>query len=352
MISKNDLNDLYQIFIIIEQNTAAGINIMEALKLYSKNCRPKIQRILEGIQHDVSNGIKLTDAFAKHPEFFPDYIVEMMRVNEGTGQGEKIFHEIVQTLEKQVDMRRNLGSQLYQATFILILLLITLGVVFFVVLPSTADMMSGLNLQLPFYTKLLLDVGTIIKKYWYAFLASSASIIIIAVVFFKQNPETFARLQLRLPLYRPLKFYMLQYRFAMIFGLCKEAGLDTIKALKYTSSGSDNILMRQLIERTVKDMSKTGSSMTRAIQKQDIDKIIDESFYMFFQAGEKSNIAELMKNRSDFYQKQLIDESKMFNAKMSNAITTPFFAILAAIVFAVISPMFSMMEQISKGGLG
>lgn len=352
MISKKDLNDLYQIFIIIEQNTAAGINIMDALKLYSKNCRPKIQRILDGIQHDVSNGIRLTDAFAKHPEFFPSYIVEMMRVNEGTGQGERIFHEIVQTLEKQVDMRRNLGSQLYQATLILVLLLITLGVVFFVVLPSTADMMNGLNLQLPVYTKLLLDIGTITQKYWYAFLISGTSIVILAAAFFKQNPKAFARLQLKLPLYWPLKFYMLQYRFAMIFGLCKEAGLDTIKALKYTSSGVDNILMQQLIERTIKDMSKTGSKMTKAIQRHDEDNLIDESFYMFFQAGEKSNIAELMKKRADFYQKQLINESKMFNAKLSNAITTPFFALLAAIVFAVVSPMFSMMEQISKGGLG
>lgn len=352
MISKKDLNDLYQIFIIIEQNTAAGINIMEALKLYSKNCRPKIQHILDGIQHDVSNGVRLTDAFAKHPDFFPSYIVEMMRVNEGTGQGERIFHEIVQTLEQQVDMRRNLGSQLYQAAFILVLLFITLGVVFLVVLPSTADMMHGLNLQLPVYTKLLLDIGTITQKYWYAFLISGASIILLATAFFKQNPEAFARLQLKLPLYRPLKFYMLQYRFAMIFGICKEAGLDTIKALKYTSSGADNILLQQLIERTIKDMSKTGSNMTKAVQRNDEDNLIDESFYMFFQAGEKSNIAELMKKRADFYQKQLINESKMFNAKLSNAITTPFFALLAAIVFAVVSPMFSMMEQISKGGLG
>lgn len=351
MISKKDLNDLYQIFIIIEQNTAAGINIMEALKLYSKNCRPKIQKILEGIQYDVSNGVKLTDAFAKHPALFPDYIVEMMRVNEGTGQGEKIFHEIVQTLEQQVDMRRNLGTQLWQGGFMLILLAFTIGVVLFVVLPSSSNMMKGLNLKIPFYTQFLLDMGTAAQTYWYIFLVGSIGLVTAVTVFFKHNPETFARVQLKIPLYWPIKFYMLQYRFAMIFGLCKEAGLDTIKALKYTASGADNILMRRLIERTIKDMSRTGSSMSRAIKKQDTDKIIDESFYMFFQAGEKSNIAELMRKRSDFYQKQLIAESKMFNTKLSNAVTTPFFAILGAIVFAVISPMFSVMEQISQGGL-
>lgn len=352
MISKKDLDDLYQIFTIIEQNAAAGISIMEALKLYSKSCRPKIQKILEAIQHDVSNGVRLTDAFAKHPDIFPDYIVEMMRVNEGTGQSEKIFHEIVRTLEQQVDVRRNLGSQIWQGGFMLILLLITVGVVFFVVLPSTSEMMKSLNLRVPIYTQVLLDIGTMTQTYWYAFLICGIVLITSLVVFFKRNPATFARVQLRIPLYRLLKFYMLQYRFAMIFGLCKEAGLDTIRALKYTASGSDNILMQQLIERTIREMSKTGNSMTKAIKKHDSDNIIDESFYMFFQAGEKSNIAELMKKRSEFYQKQLIAESKMFNTKLSNAITTPFFIILGAIVLAVVSPMFSMMDQISKGGIG
>ena len=37
MISKKNLNDLYQIFIIIEQNTMAGLNVLDALKLYVPN---------------------------------------------------------------------------------------------------------------------------------------------------------------------------------------------------------------------------------------------------------------------------------------------------------------------------
>lgn len=49
MISRKNLNDIYQIFIIIEQNTMAGVNVLDALKLYAKNSRPAIQEILNSV---------------------------------------------------------------------------------------------------------------------------------------------------------------------------------------------------------------------------------------------------------------------------------------------------------------
>lgn len=352
MLSKKDLNDLYQIFVIIEQNAAAGLNIQDALNLYAQNCRPKIKKILASIQHDLSNGIQLPNAFAKHPGFFPDYIVEMMRLNEGSGQSAKIYAEIVRTLDQEIDLRRNLGSQLSQGIFMLVLLIITIGIVLFVVLPSIGSMMSSLDMQLPFFTKLLIDIGIMSKTYWWAFLILFATGIISSIIYFKSHPATLARLQLHIPLYWPLKFYLIQYRFALIFGICREAGLETVTALGYTATGSDNILVKQLIERALRDLSRAGSGLTKALKKQDTDKIIDESFWLFLQAGEKSDMAALMRTRADFYRRQLIVEAKMFNNNLSNMIMTPFFAILALIVFAVISPLFSMMSQLASGAGG
>lgn len=354
MLSSKDLNELYQIFIIIEQNSLSGLNITDALNLYAKNCqRPNIKKILAGIQHDMDNGINLPGAFAKHPELFPDYIVEMMKVCEGTGQAEKIYSDIVNTLEQEVDLRRNIGSQLWQAVFFLTLLAITIFLVIFVVLPSMGRLMTSLGLQLPFYTRILIDSGAFMERYWYLLLGSIAAVCVFLGVFFKRNPDKFALLKLRLPLYRQIQFYSIQYRFALIFGLCKEAGLDTIRSLQYTATGSDNVLMQDLISKSLKDMSRTGISFAVALKKLDFYKIIDESMYMFLQAGERSDMGQLMGKRADFYKKQLLTSSQQFSVKLSNLLMTPTFVILGLIVISVLSPIFSIMFQISgKGGLG
>ncbi len=352
MISNKNLNDLYQIFIIIEQNTAAGVNVLEALKLYEKNCRPKIKEILAGVQHDMNAGIRLSDAFAKHPNLFPDYIVEMMKVSEGTGQAEEVYKEIVRSLEQEVDLRRNIGSQLGQALFLLVLLAITISIVIFVVLPSMGKLMSSLSLQLPFYTKLMIEIGIFAESYWWIILPALGGMIFAATAFLKKNPVLFAKLQLKMPLYKAIKFYSLQYRFALIFSLCKNAGLDPIRALQYTATGSDNILMHQLITNALNDIKRSGINFTQALQKTDTDKIIDESMYMFLYAGEKSDMGEMMYKRAEFYKKQLIVESQMFNNKLSNLLFTPLFVILGFIMFSVMSPLFNMMGQITSGGIG
>ena len=52
MQNKKDLNDLYQLFIVIQQNALSGISIPDALTMYEETTtRPKIKRILKTINN-------------------------------------------------------------------------------------------------------------------------------------------------------------------------------------------------------------------------------------------------------------------------------------------------------------
>lgn len=353
MLSTKDLNDLYQIFIIIEQNNAAGLSIPEALSLYASRCkRPKVKKILQSVLRDISNGISLPNALSKHTDFFPDYIVEMVRVCGATGQSARIYKDLVKTLEKEVDMRRSLGSQVGQAIFMLVLLCITIGLVIFLVLPSMGSMMSSLDMDIPVYTQILIGIGKFGEDYWWLMLIALFAAGGGVRAMMKRSPEKVALILLRIPLYSPIVYYTLQYRFALIFGLCKDAGLETILALKYTGSGSDNILMRNLLNKVIKEIDRGGKSLAEAFQKHDEHKIIDESFLMFLKAGEQSDIVKLMNVRAEFYAKEIITAADSFSRNLSNMLMTPTFAILGLIVVSVLAPMFSMMFQMSSGQMG
>jgi type IV pilus assembly protein PilC len=353
MLSSQNLDDLNQIFLIMQQYSATRINIMDALELYEKSCkRLKVKKILESVRHDVGNGMKLPDAFDKHPKFFPKYIVEMMRVNEGTGQAAGVYAGIVKSLEQEIDLRRNVGSQLTQLIYIGVLLMITIGLVVFVVLPCMGNMMMSLNMDVPIYTQILIGAGNAALTYWWAFVILAVGIVTGALFFKKYYPEQFALFIMHVPLYNKIVYYRLQYRFAMVFGLCKDAGLDTITALKYTQDASDNALMYELLEKALMDLRRFGDSLTVALQKANKHKIMDDSYFLILQAGEKSDMAALMNMRSRFYQKELIVKSQEFSNKLNNFIITPVYALLALIVVVVWGPMFNMMFQMSSGGMG
>ena len=353
MIAKKDLNDLYQIFMLVQQYNLSGLPITEALNLYeSKTPRPSVKKMLNGIRHDMENGIKMPDTFAKYPKFFPEYIVEMMRVNEGTGQAKDIYADIVKTLEQAIDLRRNLSSQMGTMIFLGIVLAITIGVVIFLVLPSMGRLMSDLQLDMPFYTKLLIGVGSFAQSYWWAILGFVAFCAFGIRFLAKKSPERTAMLIMQMPLYGPIVYNTVQYRFALVFGLCKSAGLDVIKTLQYTQKSVDNILMEHLIGKALKDLGRYGSSFVMALQKHNKQKVLDESFYVFLQAGEKGDMAAMMQLRADFYKKQLIVASQQFSQDLQNLILTPTFILLGLIVVSVLWPIFSMMSKISTGGMG
>lgn len=352
MLARKDMNDLYQLFIVIQQNQLSGIPITDALRLYEQQSkRPKVKKILAAILRDMGGGMRMPDAFAKHPDFFPGYIVEMMRVNEGTGQAKDIYEDIVKTLEQALDLRRNVSSQMGMMIFLGIVLVATIGAVFFIVLPYSGKFMQDLHLEVPWLMQLLIDLGDWAQGYWYLILAALALAVFGIRFLARKLPERTALFLLKMPLYGPLAYYMLQYRFALVFGLCKAAGLDTIKSLQYTQKGSSNVLMEKLIKATLKDMAQNGSNFVAALESHNEDKALDESFYMFLRAGEQGDMAALMRMRVDFYKKQLIIASKQFSSNLENFIHTPIYVILILVVFLVWWPFFNIMMKMPSGGM-
>lgn len=353
MQNKKDLNDLYQIFIVIQQNALSGISIPDALTMYEETTpRPKIKRILKEVRTDMERGVRMADAFAKHPDLFPDYIVEMMRVNEGTGQSNDIYTDIVKTLEQQIDLRRNISSQTGQMIFLGILLILTIGIVIFIVLPSMGKLMMGTGMAIPWYTRLLIGVGTGVKEFWWLIIAMFVGLFFGTKVAAKKHPRQLAKILMNLPLYGKIYYNQAQYRFALIFGLCKNSGLDTIRALNFTKNSCGNILMSDLIEKSMRDIDRFGSSLVISLQKHNKNNVLDKSYYMFLKAGEKGDMGHLMSVRADFFKKQLIVASQQFSQDMQNLILAPTFGFLALILFSVLAPLFSMMSSMSSGGMG
>lgn len=351
MLSNKDLNELLQIFIIIEQYNSTGINVMNALELYEKKCKSKkVVKILNGVKRDVSRGMKLYDAFSKHPNFFPSYISEMIRLNEGTGQAEDIYADIVKSLEQEVDLRNSVGGMLKRMIFLFSILLITISIVLFVVLPSMGKMMTSLSMDLPFYIHALIWIGDSLIIYWWLLLAGIILSTAITAISIKRHPAKFALILLHMPLYGEVVYYQIQYRFAMIFGLCKEAGLDTIKSLNYTKQSINYLPMSEMLEKVIKNLGRFGDNLTVAIEKADEYHLLDDSYYMIIAAGEKSDMAALMKKRSDFYRKRLLVTSENVSNKLNNIVLTPTFILLGIIVILVLAPMFNMMYQMSSGG--
>lgn len=353
MVSNKNLNDLYQLFSILHQYVSAGVNPEEGIALYAKDesLRPKMRKVLDGVLHDLKNGNDLAVAMSKHPSFFPNYIVEMMRVNTKTGQADAIYESVEQSLEEEIDLRRSIGSEVWPILVLLVALLIGYCVAVFFILPTMSNMLSDLHVEMPLISRFFLDVSATLQVYWFIpagfFLAIVAAILYIRA----RQPELFAKMILHLPFYKEIVYYRLQYQFSHILGLCVEAGVETTHALQYTAMAVDNILMQNMLQRTVTLINRSGTELVTALKKNNQDQILDVSFYTMLKAAEAGNMDRILENRAKYFKKQLVIVSKMFGAKLSASIITPGFVVLIVIFVACYLPVFSLMTSFtSKGG--
>ena len=353
MMSNKDLNDLYQLFLVIEQNNSIGINIIDTLESYKKDegIRSKTRNILEGVK-SLHAGDKVSVAFSKYPEFFPSYIVEMMKVNESTGQSYEIYTQITEHLEKEQDLRRNIGSEMYIIVLMIISMVLAFSICFFKLIPTIAGMSKDLNTELPAITKLFMQISTLMLDYWW--LEVIGAILIVAGILYIKlyYPITFAKTVLGLPIYHDILYNDLQFRFAKIFSICVAAGLNTISALELAATASDNILVSETIKSAIKYINRSGMDLVTALKKANIYNVIDKSYYQVIEAGSRGNMSYVINRRASFFQKELLSKSKNFSTKVSTLIIVPGFIGLITILGVAAYPILNLMTNITRGGLG
>lgn len=352
MLSNKDLNDLYQLFLIIEQNNSIGINIIDTLEAYKQDdgVRPKVKTIMEGVLKSLQSGDRLSVAFSKHPEFFPTYIVEMMKVNETTGQSYDIYSQITEHLEKEQDLRRNIGSEMYIIILMVVSMVVAFGICFFSLIPTIAGMSKDLNTELPLITKVFMDISTTMIDYWW--LEVIGGMLIVAGVSYARiyHPVSFAQVILGLPLYHDILYNDLQFRFAKIFSICITAGLNTVNSLELAASASDNILINETIKSTIKYINRSGMDLVSALKKANVYNVIDKSYYQVIEAGSRGNMSHIIDKRANFFQKELISKSKNFSTKISTMIIVPGFMGLITLLAVAAYPILNLMTNITNGG--
>lgn len=352
MTNSNQTKDLFQLFSILHQYISAGVNPIDGIALYAQNSRPSVKAILEDVLINVRKGNDLPTAMEKHPEFFPTFITQMLRVNDKTGQGDSIYESIEQTLEQELDLRRNVGSEMIPIIVLFIALIVAFCVAVFFVIPMMGEMLRDMGVELPLLTRFFIGVADFAVDYWYLILIG-VGILIAGYFHIRFNKRRlYAKILLNLPFYKLIAFNQIQYRFARIFGLCIEAGIETSKALEYTASAADNILLKDLLLEANNSINKTGADLVTAIKKANSDNVLDASFYTMLEAGKNGNMERILAKRAVYFKKQLLAVSKTFGTKLSLTLITPGFVLLIAVFLSVYMPVFSLMRKIGTQGGG
>lgn len=101
---------------------AAGISINKALKITQDTVSNAVYKgIISEIERGVSGGEKMSVVMMQHQNYFPNFIVQMIRVGEETGKLDATLMEVVRFYQKDIKRSVDLFSSLLEPMMIIFL---------------------------------------------------------------------------------------------------------------------------------------------------------------------------------------------------------------------------------------
>lgn len=159
----------------------SGMDILAALDAIRSGIRSsKLKRIVSNLRNDVDAGYPLSQAFI-NSKLFPEHVISLIRIGEETGKLADNLKVIVIQQQKERSFRSKINSaMMYPVLVLLLTSVIGIGISWFI-LPRLASVFNQLKLDLPFLTRVLIQVGKFIEVYGLIFFPI---VIFIALVFF------------------------------------------------------------------------------------------------------------------------------------------------------------------------
>src|SRR3989344_3559293 len=104
---------------------SAGISINNSLKITSDTVNNSVYKlIVNEVEKGVSEGEKISSVLAKHQDYFPSFVIQMIKVGEETGKLDKTLMEVVNFYQKEIKRSIDLFLTLLEPILIIFLGLI------------------------------------------------------------------------------------------------------------------------------------------------------------------------------------------------------------------------------------
>lgn len=314
----------------------AGLPLLQALAgMQKSSTNIRLVALLGAIREDLDKGLELSTAMARHPKFFDDYYVSMIRVGEGAGQLEEIFVRLFAQLEFERDMKQKIKGALRYPTFVVIAISVAIGILAIFVIPVFAKVYASMKVQLPPLTRLLLAVSDFAVHYWWLVIVVIMTAIYGFRLYLKQPEGRYRwdKFKLKLPLIGSILSKAGIARFCLSFSIACRSGVPIDQAFTLVAKVVDNAFYEKRIHQ-MRDGITRGETMLRIAQSAGIFKAME---LQMIAVGEATGELEKMMGQvAEMYQEEVQYEV----GRLGSAIEPILLAVMGGLVLVLMLGIF------------
>jgi type IV pilus assembly protein PilC len=318
----------------------AGIPLLQSLELLVGHGKdPLLRRSLTQAVELVREGLSFSDAL-EQVGTFPAVYRSNVVAGERSGTLPEVLARWLQFQKFAQSSRRRIIEALFYPAFLVLVLILALGVIFNVVLPRFAEFYAGGDIEMPFFTKVLLGMGKVISATLW--LQGLAILGLVALIRWMSVTEAGRKLAERLLLLLPMvgTLYRMYHSsvFSRTLGVLLSGGLPVVQALEVVQRTSPSERMKEGLA-LITEKVRAGGSLHLSLEQA---KILDPLAVEMVRVGEQSSaLPEMLDHVADFFDQEVEKATTAVTSLIGPVLILFMGVVVLALLLAIYVPLFN-----------
>lgn len=281
----------------------AQVPVREAIEaLYRQTSHPILKATAYEIYNDLIGGLPLSQSFAKHSDLFSEYYVRMVQVAEISGNLASTFEYLANFLEKADALRKKTISVLTYPTLVLIIFFTVMSILFFWVVPSIAQLFQQANVEMPFLTRMFLEISQFLINYWIYWLAFLIGFAYLLSLYLKtpEGKEFLDQAILTIPIINQSFKNSYLAKISETLTMLIKGGVPLAESIQIASRVVENVHYQKALALTANNILKGGKISDYL---KNFPELFPEDYVQILATAEKTGrIAQMSEKLADYYQ--------------------------------------------------
>lgn len=325
----------------------AGLPITRCLSILAEQTNGDfLRKVILEVQKDVEGGQSLSVALSKHPKAFNNMFVSMVRAGEASGVLDQILLRIADHFQAEMELKGKIKSAMaYPVVMFAITILITFVMITFIV-PIFAKMFKNLGGDLPFATKMLLNISGIMNSIFGVFIFAGIIGAIFGFRAFKKTNQgryIWDSFKLKMPIFGQLISKIALARFSRTLGTLISSGNPILNSLDIVADSVGNAVIGKAVLEA-RSSIKEGESIANQLAKSGA---FPPMVIQMINVGEETGALETMCSKvADFYEKEVANTVEALTSMIEPILIVFLGVVVGGILISLYLPMFQIVNMI------
>jgi type IV pilus assembly protein PilC len=285
----------------------AQVSALKAFNLLATNTENKaLIKVLTNVSDDISSGLSISGALAKHPDAFSNFYVNMVKAGEESGKLTQTFAYLADYLDRQYQLTSKTKNALVYPGFVIAVFVLVMTLMFVFIIPRLAVIINESGQEIPFSTKLVIGVSDLLVHYGIFILIG----LVVGVLYLfrlgksKKGQAYIDRMKLTTPIFKNIYTKLYLSRISDNMDTMLSSGIPIVRAIELTGEVVGNRVYEDIL-RNVTEEVKSGSSFSESLARYpQIPAIMSGMVRVGEETGSVGNI---LKTLGHFYSREVND---------------------------------------------